>query len=160
MKLSLNGALTIGTWDGANIEIAQHVGEDNIFIFGHRVEEIEALRSRGYNPWDYYNNDSELRETLDTLRNGDFAPEQRDLFQDLFNELTQNGDGFFYLADYRAYCQCQDRVAAAYRDKRAWARMAILNVARMGWFSSDRSIREYNDKVWHAQPLHIDVGGK
>jgi starch phosphorylase len=157
MKLSLNGALTIGTWDGANIEIAQHVGEDNIFIFGHHEEELEQLRQQGYNPWDYYNNDEGLRRILDGLQNNEFDPSDRDLYKDLFNELTHSGDPFFYLADFRRYIEAQEQVAALYREPNAWAQKALLNVARMGWFSSDRSIREYAENIWDIKPVEVDI---
>jgi len=157
MKLSLNGALTIGTWDGANIEIAQHVGEENIFIFGHRVEDLQQLREQGYNPWDYYNTDEDLRRVLDGLNQNEFDPSDRDLFKDLFSEVTQSGDPFFYLADFRRYIESQEKVSALYKDPTAWAEMAILNVARMGWFSSDRSIREYAQKIWTIEPVDVEL---
>ncbi len=155
MKLSLNGALTVGTWDGANIEIAQHVGEDNIFIFGHREEELHELAQDGYNPWSFYDNDPELQKTLEAIRVNIFDPTQPSLFMDLFDEFTRHGDPFFYLADYRPYVEAQQRVEELYRHPAAWAEKAILNVARMGWFSSDRTIREYAQTIWNAEPLCI-----
>ncbi|MBL7012181.1 MAG: glycogen/starch/alpha-glucan phosphorylase [Kiritimatiellales bacterium] len=155
MKLSLNGALTIGTWDGANIEIAQHVGEENIFIFGHREEELSKLALDGYNPWTYYDNDPELQKVLEAIRVNAFDPTQPALFMDLFDELTRHGDPFFYMADYRLYVEAQEKVEALFRDKDAWAEKAILNVARMGWFSSDRTIGEYAEKIWGIEPLCI-----
>ena len=155
MKLSLNGALTIGTWDGANIEIAQHVGEDNIFIFGHREEELTKLEQDGYNPWTYYDNDPELQKVLEAIRVNSFDPTQPALFMDLFDDLTRHGDPFFYMADYRLYVEAQEKVEALFRDQDAWAEKAILNVARMGWFSSDRTIGEYAEKIWGIEPLCI-----
>lgn len=154
MKLSLNGALTIGTWDGATIEIAQHVGEENIFIFGKREHELEQLRRDSYNPWEYYDNNPRIRTILDTLRDNPFRGEH-DLFRVLFDDLTSHGDHFFYLADYEDYARAQRQVDELYRNPDEWARKAILNVARMGWFSSDRSIREYSEKVWGIEPIKI-----
>lgn len=156
MKLSLNGALTIGTWDGANIEISQNVGEENIFIFGHREDELHRLAQEGYNPWSYYDNDPELQQALEAIRVNAFDPTQPDLFIDIFNEFTMHGDPFFYLADYRPYIEEQKKVEELFVKKDAWAEKAILNVARMGWFSSDRTIRDYADKIWGVKPLHID----
>jgi glycogen phosphorylase len=155
MKLALNGALTIGTWDGANIEIAQHVGEENIFIFGHREEELQKLHQDGYNPWSFYDSDAELQQALEALRVNSFDPSQPDLYMDLFNEFTRHGDPFFYLADYRPYLDAQAKVEELFRQPEAWAEKAILNVARMGWFSSDRTIREYAEKIWTADPVGI-----
>ncbi len=155
MKLALNGALTIGTWDGANIEIAEHVGEDNIFIFGHREEELHKLAQDGYNPWTYYDNDPELQQVLEAIRINSFDPTQPALFMDLFDDLTRHGDPFFYMADYRQYVEAQEKVETLFRDKEAWAEKAILNVARMGWFSSDRTISEYAEKIWGIEPLCI-----
>jgi starch phosphorylase len=155
MKLSLNGALTIGTWDGANIEIAQHVGEENIFIFGHREEELHKLAQDGYNPWTYYDKDIELQNVLEAIRVNAFDPTQPALFMDLFDDLTRHGDPFFYMADYRLYVEEQAKVEELFRQPDAWAEKAILNVARMGWFSSDRTIGEYAEKIWKIKPLSI-----
>ncbi|NCD32938.1 MAG: glycogen/starch/alpha-glucan phosphorylase [Spartobacteria bacterium] len=158
MKFALNGALTLGTWDGANIEIAQHVGEDNVVIFGNRVEDISRLANEGYNPWDYYNGDEELREVLECLRDDTFCMEgESGLFVQLFDELTRNGDSFYYLADFRSYLEAQMKVSEMYRDQEDWTRRSILNVARMGWFSSDRSIMEYAEKIWNVKQLDIPL---
>lgn len=155
MKLSLNGALTIGTWDGANIEIAQHVGEDNIFIFGHREEELHRISQDGYNPWTYYDNDPELQKVLEAIRVNAFDPSQPALFMDIFDDLTRHGDPFFYMADFRPYMDAQVKVEELFRQPEAWAEKAILNVARMGWFSSDRTIKEYAEKIWGIEPVQI-----
>ncbi len=155
MKLSLNGALTVGTWDGANIEIAQHVGEDNIFIFGHRTEEIAELRRKGYKPQSYIDKSKTLKKVLEAIRDNIFDPSQPDLFKDLYNDLALHGDHYFYLADFDQYVECQEKVAELYADETAWAEMAILNVARMGWFSSDRSIQDYCDDIWHLEHTPI-----
>ncbi len=155
MKLSLNGALTIGTLDGANVEIKEEVGDENIFIFGLTVEEVVALKQRGYNPWDYYHNDEELRAVIDWLGSDYFAPGEHGAFAPLHGSLMHDGDPFMVLADFRAYSDCQARVDAAYRDQAKWARMAILNTARMGKFSSDRTIREYANDIWRLKAVAV-----
>ena len=155
MKLSLNGALTVGTWDGANIEIAQHVGEENIFIFGHRTEELAELRRKGYNPQAYADKSKNLQKVLDAIKVNSFDSAEPDLFKELYNDLTAHGDYYFYLADFEQYITCQEKVAELYADPAAWAEKAILNVARMGWFSSDRSIQDYCDDIWHLEPTPI-----
>jgi starch phosphorylase len=157
MKLALNGALTIGTLDGANIEIRDEVGHDNMFIFGHTTEEVARLRREGYNPWEFLNANDELKQVLDMIGAGFFSPDQEDRFQPIAHTLTTGGDHFLLLADYASYVQCQDRIAALYRDSDAWSRMAILNVAAMGKFSSDRTIREYAQEIWRTRPVRIDL---
>jgi len=156
MKLSLNGALTIGTWDGANIEIAEAVGLDNIFIFGHRVEQLEAMARAGYRPFDWLERDAELRRVVTSIRQGVFNQGDSGLFDDIYRTLTEWGDIYFHLADFRSYADAQQRAADLFRDRTAWARKAALNVARMGRFSSDRSIREYAREIWNLQPLPVD----
>ena len=155
MKLSLNGALTIGTLDGANVEIQEEVGRENIFIFGLTVDEVEALRARGYNPWDIYHRDEELRAVIDWLGSDFFSPGEHGAFSHLHDSLLRGGDPYMVLADFRAYCECQARVDAAFRDRDAWARMAIINTARMGKFSSDRTIREYAEDIWRLEPVPV-----
>ncbi len=157
MKLSLNGALTVGTWDGANIEIAQHVGEENIFIFGNRTEDLAKLRRKGYNPWSYADKSKDLQDVLAAIRDNVFDPTQPDLFKDLYNEITEHGDYYFYLADYEEYIKCNEAVDKLYATPNKWAEMAILNVARMGWFSSDRSIQDYCDDIWHLEPCSVEL---
>jgi starch phosphorylase len=158
MKLSLNGALTIGTWDGATIEIAEEVGLENIFIFGHRAEEILALRASGtYRPADRIAADPELAGVLEGLRDNSFVPGQPDLFSEIHYALTEGGDYWFHLADFRSYVNTQERVSELYRDPQAWARTAILNMARMGKFSSDRTIRQYADEIWGIRPVPIHL---
>ncbi|HSB33744.1 MAG TPA: glycogen/starch/alpha-glucan phosphorylase, partial [Nitrospirota bacterium] len=153
MKLGLNGALTIGTLDGANIEMGEEVGEENIFIFGLTAGEAAALRAKGYNPWDIYNSTAELRQTLDMIGGGFFSPDEPGRFRPIFDALTGYGDHYLLLADYAAYVSCQDRVDALYRDPEEWSRKAILNVAGMGRFSSDRSIREYAERIWGVKSM-------
>ncbi len=151
MKFALNGALTIGTLDGANIEMRDEVGADNFFIFGMTAAEVDALRAGRYNPWDAYNANAELRQALDMINNGYFSPDAPTLFRPVFDALTGYGDRFLLLADYDSYIACQERVDALYRDPEEWSRRAVLNVAGMGKFSSDRTIREYAEKIWGAR---------
>ncbi len=155
MKLALNGALTIGTLDGANIEIGEEVGADNIFIFGLTVDEVHDLQSRGYRPWEYYHGDPELRAVIDWVGSDYFTPREPGVLGPLKYSLLDGGDPFLVLADYAAYCEAQGRVDAAFRDTRRWARMAILNTARVGKFSSDRTIAEYNADIWKLKPIRV-----
>jgi len=152
MKLALNGALTIGTLDGANIEIREEVGEDNFFIFGLTAAEIQNWQRNGYNPWHFYDTQPELKHALDMINTGYFSPSEADRFRPIFDALTAHGDRYFLLADYASYVACQGNVDALYRDQEEWTRKAILNVAHMGKFSSDRTISEYADKIWGASP--------
>jgi len=153
MKLALNGALTIGTLDGANIEIMEEVGKENIFIFGLTTQEVEDLHRQGYNPWDYYHANAELKLVLDMIASGYFSPDEPHRFQPVVDALLQGGDHYLLLADYASYVACQDKVRALYRKPQEWAKQAILNVAGMGKFSSDRTIREYAEKIWHVAPV-------
>lgn len=148
MKFVLNGALTIGTLDGANVEIKEEVGDDNIFIFGLTVEEVEKLRHEGYNPWDYYNSDAQLKQVIDQIREGFFSPEDPGLFQPIINALLHEGDYFMVLADFADYVKKQEEVSALFKDEKEWNRKAILNTARVGKFSSDRTIRDYYEEIW------------
>jgi starch phosphorylase len=160
MKMSLNGALTIGTLDGANIEIREKVGEDNFFIFGKTAPEIAELFRGGYNPWDYYYADSELRQALDMIGNGYFSPEEPTRFRPLFDTLLRDGDRYAVLADYASYVAVQAQADALYRQSEAWARKAVLNVARCGHFSSDRTIAEYASQVWNVSPVSPRMDGE
>jgi starch phosphorylase len=148
MKMALNGALTIGTLDGANVEIREQVGVDNFFLFGLTAEQVMARQREGYVPRDIYESNRELSAALDQIADGVFSPDQPDLFRPLVDSLL-NHDPFMVLADYAAYIECQDRVARAYTNTSEWTRMCILNVARMGHFSSDRSIRDYCRNIWN-----------
>ena len=156
MKFALNGALTIGTLDGANIEIRQGVGEANFFLFGLTAEEVRAKRAAGYHPRDYYNSDLPLKEAIDLIGSGHFSHGDPNLFKPLVDGLL-NYDPYMLLADYRSYVDCQDRVSKAYKERENWVRMSILNTARMGKFSSDRAIREYSEAVWHVQPVKVEL---
>ena len=153
MKLALNGALTIGTEDGANIEIRDHVGADSIFIFGHKAHEIAALNQGGYQPLRLYQNNPRLAAVLDAISTGKFSPDEPDRYRSVVDALLWRGDHYKLLADYDAYVATQARVDALYRDPAQWARHAIANVAGMGAFSSDRTIHEYASKIWRLQPL-------
>jgi starch phosphorylase len=156
MKFSMNGALTIGTLDGANIEIREEVGAENFFLFGLTADEVKELKASGYNPRDCYAADEELRRVLDQISAGIFSRGDGSLFEPLVDALLK-WDEYLVLADYRSYIDCQDKVGQLYRDQGPWTRAAILNVARMGKFSSDRSIREYCEKIWHAQSVPIEL---
>ncbi|MBP7142112.1 MAG: glycogen/starch/alpha-glucan phosphorylase [Opitutaceae bacterium] len=148
MKLALNGALTIGTLDGANVEIREEVGDDNIFIFGMTVEEVADLRSKGYNPRIWYDKDEELRAVVDWLGSNYFTPDEQNAFGAVHHSLLEGGDPYMVLADFRSYSDAHARVDLAYRDTARWARMAVLNTARVGKFSSDRTILEYARDIW------------
>lgn len=155
MKFALNGAVTIGTLDGANVEILEEVGEENIFIFGKTVEEIEELKVSGYNPKSYYEQDDELKAVLDWLSSDFFASSEGCVLSDLSNSLLEWGDPFYVLADYRAYIDAQDAAGEAYKDPARWASMAIRNIAGSGKFSSDRTISEYAKDIWNLNPVRI-----
>jgi starch phosphorylase len=156
MKFSFNGALTIGTLDGANVEIREAVGEDNFFLFGLRTEEVFALKLQGYNPWEYYHATPQLQEVIDLIASGYFSHGDANLFRPLLDSLLSH-DPFILLADYQSYINCQDQVSQVYRDQDCWTRLSILNTARMGKFSSDRSIREYSQKIWQVQPVTVEM---
>ena len=158
MKFALNGALTIGTLDGANVEILEEVGDENIFIFGKTVDGIEELKNSGYEPRSYYEEDEELKAVLDWLASDFFSPKEGNVLEDLPKSLLEWGDPFFVLADYRAYMEAQERVGVAYGDKEKWASMAIRNVAGSGKFSSDRTIGEYASDIWKLNPLKVTTG--
>jgi starch phosphorylase len=157
MKFSLNGALTIGTLDGSNIEIMDEVGPDNIFIFGMDAHEVTALRNRGYNPRENYTRLPALRKVLDMIAEGEFSPGNRDLFKPIIDNLLNQGDRYMLLADYASYVNCQDEVGQLYRDSDEWARRAILNTVGMGKFSSDRTIAEYARDIWDVKTFTVST---
>ncbi|MDX2503949.1 MAG: glycogen/starch/alpha-glucan phosphorylase [Gammaproteobacteria bacterium] len=152
MKLALNGALTIGTLDGANVEIMEEVGAENIFIFGHTVEEIQELRQEGYSSYHYYENNDSLREVINLIDSDYFCPEEPERYKAIVDSLL-NHDPYFVMADYQAYIDKQLEVDILFQDKQKWAEKALLNIARMGHFSSDRTILEYAEKVWDLKPV-------
>ncbi len=155
MKFALNGALTIGTLDGANIEIREHVGAENIFIFGNNAEQVETLRRNGYNSHQYYEQDSELYQALTQIATGVFSPEEPQRYTILFDSLVNLGDHYQLLADYRSYVDTQEKVDALYQNTDKWTRTALMNIAHMGYFSADRTIQEYADEIWHIQPIKL-----
>jgi len=154
MKFALNGALTIGTLDGANIEIGEQVGADNIFIFGLKTPEVAKLRADGHHPMTWYDDDPVLRRVIDAIADGEFSPDDRHRFIPIVDSLLRHGDTYMLLADFADYVKCQGRVDALYRDPRDWHRRALLNVAGMGVFSSDRTIREYAEEIWNVRPIN------
>jgi starch phosphorylase len=150
MKLSMNGALTIGTYDGANIEIAEEVGEENIFIFGLRAEEIRVMQQKGtYNPQQQYENDPAIQEVMDAFASDRFCPNEHGLFRWIFDELVHRGDRYFHIADFPSYIETQQLIDGEYLNEEIWWRKAVLNVARIGKFSSDRSVTQYARDIWH-----------
>ncbi len=155
MKFALNGALTIGTLDGANVEMLEHVGKENIFIFGNTTPQVEALRRNGYNSHQYYDEDAELRQALTQIATGVFSPQEPGRYRDLFDSLVNLGDHYQLLADYRSYVDTQDKVDELYRHPEEWQRRAAFNIAEMGYFSSDRTIQEYADEIWHISPIRL-----
>jgi starch phosphorylase len=156
MKFSLNGALTIGTLDGANVEIREAVGSENFFLFGLTVDKLQKLHHSGYSPYSLYENNSELNDILNLVRDGAFVPGEPELFRPLFDHLV-NRDDYFVLADYASYITRQEEVDRTWRNQKQWARMSVINTARMGYFTSDRSIEEYCNRIWNVRPMNIDL---
>jgi starch phosphorylase len=155
MKMALNGALTIGTLDGANVEIKEEVGDNNIFIFGLTTPEVQEAKASGYNPWDVYHSNTELKEVLDMIATGYFSVEEPNRYQAIFDTLLHKGDHYLLLADYASYVAKQEEVSKLYQNQEEWSRHAILNVARMAKFSSDRTIAEYAKNIWNVNPFKI-----
>jgi glycogen phosphorylase len=155
MKFAMNGALTIGTLDGANIEIMEEVGKENIFIFGLKAEEIQAMRNQDfyYNPWDYYHRSPSVRRLMDSFNSNLFCPQEPGLFSWIYQAILEHGDEYFHLADLPSYIEAQEKAGAEFKNPTAWARKAILNVARIGKFSSDRTIREYAREIWNIESV-------
>ena len=159
----LNGAPTIGTMDGANVEIVEEVGAENAFIFGLSSDEvINFEQNGGYNPMDIYNSDADVRRVVDQLVDGTYANGDTEMYRDLYNSLlnTKGGnraDMYFILKDFRSYAEMQKKVEEAYRDKEGWAKKALLNTACCGKFSSDRTIQEYVDDIWHLDPIKVEI---
>ena len=163
MKFMLNGALTIGTMDGANVEMAEEVGKDNMFIFGASADEIINLENNGgYNPMDIFNNDQDIRRVLMQLINGYYSPQDPELFRDIYNSLlntqsSDRADTYFILKDFRSYAEAHKKIDQAYRDEKWWARTAMLNTASSGKFSSDRTIEEYVRDIWHIEKIKVEL---
>ena len=155
MKFALNGALTVGTLDGANIEIWECVGPENFFLFGLTADEVFALQESGYTPMDYYNSNAELKQVIDSIAAGQFSAGDQELFRSIVDSLLHHDD-YLLLADYQSYIDCQERAAEVYQNKEAWTKMSILNTARCGFFSSDRTIRQYCDEIWQVKPVAVE----
>jgi starch phosphorylase len=157
MKLMMNGALTLGTLDGANVEIAQLAGKENEVIFGLTAPEVQAMVDEGsYNPWDIYNKDPRVKNIMDSLFTGPWAVQAGDDFRLIFDEVMNRGDQYFIWADFDSYLQACEAIDALYEKKAAWAHAAIMNIAYSGYFSSDRTVEEYNRDIWHLSKLKVD----
>ena len=156
MKFTMNGALTIGTLDGANIEIREEVGEENFFLFGLKSDEVNKIKAEGYNPYSYYESNNNLRKALEMIRTGYFSGDNHDLFKPIFDSLVYHDD-YMLLADYQSYIDIQDKVDSLYLNKSKWTEMSIINVARSGKFSSDRTIKEYCKDIWKVKPLKVNI---
>jgi len=157
MKLALNGAVTVGTLDGANIEIRDRVGASNFFLLGLTADDVATLRQAGYSPRTYYDNDGELKAAVDAVISGTFSGGDRQAFEPVVAPLLDR-DEYMVFADYRSYIDCHDRTGAAWADQERWTRMSILNTVRSGFFSSDRTVRDYCRDIWHAEPVPIAPG--
>jgi starch phosphorylase len=156
MKFMLNGALTLGTMDGANVEIVEEVGEENAFIFGMSADEVMCYeREGGYNPKDIYNENMAVRKVMTQLVNGYYSPDDPELFRGLYDALMER-DQYFILKDFDSYCEAHRRIDAAYRDEQGWARSAMLNTAKCGKFTSDRTIEQYAKEIWHLEKIKVD----
>jgi starch phosphorylase len=153
----MNGALTVGTLDGANVEIREAVGAENFFLFGLTTDQVYKMKSEGYNPKKFYDENAELRQTMDVLGSGRFSKGDTSLFRPILDTLLYRDDPYMLMADYQSYIECQDKISQAYLDKDHWTRMSILNTARMGKFSSDRAIREYAEDIWHTKPVKVAI---
>jgi glycogen phosphorylase len=156
MKFMINGALTIGTLDGANVEMREEVGPENFFLFGLTVQEVEALKAEGYRPADYIDGNDELRAVLDLIAGGTFSHGDTEVFRPLVDNLRYD-DPFLVCADYASYVNGQELVSAAWQDRDSWTKMSIMNTARSGKFSSDRAIAEYCDDIWKVWPLTVTI---
>jgi starch phosphorylase len=154
MKFALNGAITVGTLDGANVEIRERVGAENFFLFGLTAEEVFEVKQQGYNPRDYYGANDELRNVIDSIASGQFSDGDVELFKPIVDSLLDQ-DEYLVLADFQAYVDCCELAAKAYTDQDQWIRMSILNSARCGFFSSDRSMRQYCEEIWGAKPVRL-----
>ncbi len=163
MKFMLNGALTLGTMDGANVEIVEEVGIDNAFIFGLSSDEVINYENNGgYDPMQIFNEDMDIRKVLMQLINGFYSPDDPERFRDIYNSLlntqsTDKADRYFILKDFRSYAEAQKRVEEAYKDQEGWVKKAMLNVAHVGKFTSDRTIQEYVDDIWHLEKVKVDM---
>jgi starch phosphorylase len=158
MKFAMNGSLTIGTLDGANIEIREEAGFENFFLFGLTAEEVYNLKSKGYTPSDYYNQNPELKAVMDRISSGYFSHGDQEMFKPLVDSLMYH-DEYMLFADYQSYIDCQRQVSVAFQDSKKWTRMSILNALRMGKFSSDRTINEYCNEIWNVKSVPVEMEG-
>jgi starch phosphorylase len=154
MKFALNGALTVGTLDGANVEIMEEVGEENIYIFGLKTPEVLDLKAKGYHPWDYINKSDELQRILTLIKENFFSMSNANLFRPIYDNLV-NQDNYLLMADFDSYSACQRIISNEFKDQNLWTKKSILNVARIGKFSSDRTIQEYAEQIWHVKPVEV-----
>jgi starch phosphorylase len=154
MKFALNGAVTVGTLDGANVEIREHVGAENFFLFGLTAEEVFAVKQRGHNPRDFYDANEDLKDVIDRVASGRFSDGDKELFRPIIDSLLEH-DEYLLLVDFQSYVDSCEQAAKAYADQDGWTRMSILNTARCGFFSSDRSMRQYCEDIWGVKPLKI-----
>ena len=159
MKFALNGALTLGTLDGANVEMAEEIGQENMFIFGLKSDEVSNLKAKGYNPVSYYHNDPLLKRVVDSLLDDTWCTDESGLFAPIWKALMEDGDQYLHMADFRAFVEASERVDSLYKDRDEWVKKAIINIARVGKFSSDRAIRQYAEDIWKIKPLQLDFGG-
>lgn len=155
MKFALNGALTIGTLDGANVEIREHVGHDNIFIFGHTIDEVKQIKQNYYYPRWYYENDAELKQVIDQIAQGYFKPDVPNFYQDLTYSLLDGGDPYLLFADYRSYINTQEQVDNLYQDPLSWQSKVAKNICNMGFFSTDRTIQDYASQIWNIESINL-----
>jgi starch phosphorylase len=156
MKLMLNGAVTIGTLDGANVEIHEAAGDDNFFLFGMKEPEVLILQQHGYSPYSFYEGNQDLKDAIDLISSGEFSDGDGTVFASLVHDLLNN-DRFMTLADFQSYLEIQNTIEETYRDEKKWAKMSLINIARSGFFSSDRSIQDYLDRIWHSEPLPVNI---
>ena len=156
MKFMMNGGLTLGTLDGANVEINERVGNDNSFIFGLKVTDIEKIHHKGlYNAWDIYNQDQTIRQVLDSLFTGPWCENIKDRFRSIFDEVMNHNDEYFILKDFPSYLKESKKIDTFYQDKKAWYHSVVVNIAESGYFSSDRTIEEYNHDIWHLSKINL-----
>jgi starch phosphorylase len=156
MKFALNGAVTVGTLDGANVEIREWVGPENFFLFGLTTDEVFARKALGYDPRSSYDSNPELKRVLDSIAAGDFSDGDTDLFKPIIDSLLYH-DEYLLLTDYQAYVEVQDQAAKAYQETDTWTKMSILNTARCGFFSSDRAMQQYCEEIWRVKPVAVDL---
>lgn len=156
MKFALNGALTLGTMDGANVEMAEEIGEENMFIFGMNADEVQELKHNGYDPRAYYESDPELKRVVDSLIDGSFDDGEKDVFLPIWLSLVEEGDTYCHLADFHSFLQASMKVDELYLQRDEWIKKAIINIARIGKFSSDRAINEYARDIWNIKPVQLD----